>query len=295
MLNEIVIGKKLNAVLLVRVEASGTTKNGSFYARGTVADKTATINFICFDDETAKKICDNDNKPMQFTGLVQSDSYSGGRQLKVERAEEINLFTDISHLPIDDKAVEIEKLTTSFEQLCATFERPGFDKFLTWLKTTDYFNAPASINYHGAYEGGLLEHSLSTYANLNKLCKSFEIDIPLESQIITALFHDLCKTNFYVKTKRNVKEDGVWKSVDSYAFEDKLPLGHGEKSVIMLMKYIDLSIEETMAIRWHMGGWDESAQGYVGGKSISAAFAAYPLAVLLHMADMADNYLCGRR
>ena len=83
--------------------------------------------------------------------------------------------------------------------------------------------------------------------------------------------------------------------MDCYTFEDKLPLGHGEKSVIMLMKFIELNIDETMAIRWHMGGWDESAQGYVGGKAISTAFAAYPLAVLLHMADMADNYLCGRR
>ena len=169
MLNEIVVGKKLNAVLLVRVEASGVTKNGSFYARGTVTDKTAMINFICFDDETAKKICANDNKPMQLAGLIQSDSYSGGRQLKVERAEEINIMTDISHLPTDDRAVEIGKLVTSFEQLCTTVTRPGFDNLLIWLKTTDYFNAPASVNHHGAYEGGLLEHSLSTYTNLKKL------------------------------------------------------------------------------------------------------------------------------
>ena len=295
MLNEIVVGKKLNAVLLVRVEASGVTKNGSFYARGTVTDKTAMINFICFDDETAKKICANDNKPMQLAGLIQSDSYSGGRQLKVERAEEINIMTDISHLPTDDRAVEIGKLVTSFEQLCTTVTRPGFDNLLIWLKTTDYFNAPASVNHHGAYEGGLLEHSLSTYTNLKKLCAGFEVDVPEESQLITALFHDVCKTGVYVKIKRNIKEDGVWKSVDGYAFEEKLPLGHGEKSVIMLLKYIELNLDETMAIRWHMGGWDESAQGYIGGKSISAAFAAYPLAVLLHMADMADNYLCGRR
>jgi len=295
MLNEIVVGKKLDAVLLLRVEASGLTKNGTFYARGTAADKSATISFICFDDETAKKIREHDNKPMQLVGLIQNDNYSGGRQLKVERAEEITALTDVSQLPVDDKAVEIADLTTNFEQLCATVERPGFDKLLAWLKTTDYFNAPASINHHGAYEGGLLEHSLSTYTNLKKLCATYEIYVPEDSQVITALFHDLCKTGVYIKIKRNIKDDGVWKSVDGYAFEEKLPLGHGEKSIIMLMKHIELTIDETVAIRWHMGGWDESAQGYVGGKSISAAFTTYPLAVLLHMADMADNYLCSRR
>ncbi|MEI6285573.1 MAG: hypothetical protein WCP79_03630 [Bacillota bacterium] len=295
MLNEISIGKKINSVLLVRVEASGVSKNGSFFARGTVADKTATVNFICFDDETAKKIRDNDNKPLQLTGVVQSDSYSGGLQFKIIRADDFAMETDLSHLPIDETVLNIVASTDRFEQLCATVSRPGFDNLLNWLRTTDYFLAPASANYHGAYAGGLIEHSLSTFDNLDKLCAIFDDAIPKDSRIITALFHDLCKTDFYVKSKRNVKEDGAWKSIDCYTFEDKLPLGHGEKSVIMLMKFIELNIDETMAIRWHMGGWDESAQGYVGGKAISAAFAAYPLAVLLHMADMADNYLCGRR
>lgn len=295
MLIDIKSGQRINTALLMHVDASGMSQKGTFYARGTVADNTATVKFICFEPEIAKIICDNDNKPLLVSGVVQNDSYSGGLQLKIEKADEVEAQFDISNLPVDDREKEIEALCKRFEGLCALVRRPGFEQLLTWLKTTDYFRAPASANYHGAYEGGLLEHSLSTYDNLDRLCGIFETDVEPESRIITALFHDLCKTDFYIKTKRNVKEDGVWKTVDGYAFDDKLPLGHGEKSVILLMKYIELSRAESLAIRWHMGGWDESAQGYIGGKSISAAFAECPLAVLLHMADMADNYLCGRR
>ena len=32
---------------------------------------------------------------------------------------------------------------------------------LDWLITSGFFNAPASTKYHGAYEGGLFDHSLS--------------------------------------------------------------------------------------------------------------------------------------
>ena len=41
--------------------------------------------------------------------------------------------------------------------------RPGAEKLLAWMETTDFFTAPASTRFHAAYEGGLLDHSLNVY------------------------------------------------------------------------------------------------------------------------------------
>ena len=45
--------------------------------------------------------------------------------------------------------------------------RPGAASLLNWLLTTDFFEAPASTRFHGAYKGGLVDHSLNVYDCLN--------------------------------------------------------------------------------------------------------------------------------
>lgn len=50
-----------------------------------------------------------------------------------------------------------------------------------------------------------------------------------------------------------------------------------------------LKTSEAIAIRWHMGGFDETAKG--GSFTISVAFRKYPLAVKLHLADLEATYL----
>ena len=69
------------------------------------------------------------------------------------------------------------------------------------------------------------------------------------------------------------------------------PLGHGEKSVIILQQYITLTSDEIYAIRWHMGGFDDTAKSWAGGLALSSAMGKCPLLALLHMADLATNYI----
>lgn len=108
-----------------------------------------------------------------------------------------------------------------------------------------------------------------------------------ETLAISALLHDICKTNFYKLGTRNVKEDGVWKSVPSYSIEDKLPYGHGEKSVYIISGYMRLTRDEAFAIRYHMGfaGASPEERGNVGN-----AFEMFPLAFALSTADMEATY-----
>ena len=175
-------------------------------------------------------------------------------------------------------------------------KREGADKLLEYLcsDAIDFFTAPASTRYHGAYEGGLLEHSLNVYDCLcdylsrERAKERYGMNYSAESVAIVALLHDLCKVNFYQESTRNVKEDGVWKTVPYYTIEDKLPYGHGEKSVYIASGYMRLTRDEAFAIRYHMGFAGAESVNAIG--NIGKAFEMFPLAFALSVADMEASY-----
>jgi len=176
--------------------------------------------------------------------------------------------------------------------------RPGADKLLDWLKSGDFFEAPASTRFHLSCPGGLVEHSIHVYERLKKLYMDSPIDAENpwlsseddETIAICALLHDICKANFYTVEMRNRKnERGQWEQYPFYVVNDQLPYGHGEKSAYIVSGFMRLSREEAMAIRWHMGGFDDSVKG--GSYALSGAFEKFPLALLLHLADMQATYL----
>ena len=101
--------------------------------------------------------------------------------------------------------------------------------------------------------------------------------------------HDVCKVGYYKQEMRNVKEDGVWVQKPYYAVDDKLPYGHGEKSVYIICGFMKLTREEAMAINWHMGGYDTRVVG--GSTAISSAFYSFPVALIFHNSDLEATYL----
>lgn len=178
--------------------------------------------------------------------------------------------------------------------------RPGADKLLAWLETTDFFTAPASTRFHLSRPGGLVEHSIHVYERLSNLVADEEgypgstfgedFTISDETIAICGLLHDICKANFYTVEMRNRKnEQGQWEKYPFYVVDDQLPYGHGEKSVYIISGFMKLTREEAMAIRWHMGFSDTDFKG--GGFSVGNAFGKFPLAVLTHIADLQATYL----
>ena len=165
--------------------------------------------------------------------------------------------------------------------------RKGSKELLEWIQKTDFFTAPASTKFHCACEHGLVMHSVSVFNTLTEKHFDEETD-NIESFAICALLHDLCKAQFYKVSTRNVKNDetGQWEKVPYYSVEDSFPYGHGEKSVFLIERFMRLKLEEAMAIRWHMGGFDDNS-----GYAISQAYDRYPLAVKLHLADLESTYL----
>ena len=172
--------------------------------------------------------------------------------------------------------------------------REGADKLLEYLdsKSSDFFTAPASQRYHGAFEGGLVQHSVNVYHCLkaylarDRVREEYSMVYDEESVAIAALLHDTCKINCYKPGFRNVKdENGVWQKVPSYDYADKLPYGHGEKSVYIVNGFIRLNREEAFAIRYHMG-----FSGIEDKRNIGEALERFPLAFALNVADIEATY-----
>lgn len=152
-------------------------------------------------------------------------------------------------------------------------------EFREWLDETDFFTAPASTKFHDDFPGGLVAHSIAVYRELTKIatmhCNQYEIaDSILHKQVaVVALLHDVCKIGCYHATNK----DGGAK----YTYRDQLPLGHGEKSVMLLLQHgFKLTNVEMLAIRWHMGAYRDRDV-----RELDAA-QRIPLVLHLHLADM---------
>ena len=168
--------------------------------------------------------------------------------------------------------------------LLKSINREGINELIDFINKTDFFTAPASTRFHGAFEGGLLEHSLAVYKILVEKVKHTPIDVSFNEDTlkIVALLHDICKVNFYKVEYRNVKVDGAWEQKPYYTVDDTIPYGHGEKSVMMITEYMKLTPEEKYSIRWHMG-FTEPKELY---NQVGAAMEKYPLVLLLNEADL---------
>lgn len=152
--------------------------------------------------------------------------------------------------------------------------------FIDYLKVKDFFTAPASIHHHGAYTGALFDHSLAVTNSLLSLTRRLELKWQDErSPLIVGMFHDLCKLDNYTKT-----DNEAWE----YNNATLLP-GHGEKSVIMLQQYVQLTEEEMLCIRWHMGAFDDKENW----NSYGRACTVYPNVLYTHTADMIAARILG--
>lgn len=182
-----------------------------------------------------------------------------------------------------------------FIELLRATGRDGIEYVIEDLDTWGFFDAPASVRNHFNFPGGLAMHSLNVYdmamAIRNAtipLRPDMEKALNSDSIAIAALLHDVCKTNIYRRTKRKQRSEiGVWEDIEGYEVDyTEMPVGHGEKSVIMLLRSgLDLEDEEIFAIRWHMGPWDLPAQSIEMDKSYRKAQDRSPLVALIHTAD----------
>lgn len=197
----------------------------------------------------------------------------------------------------------MDKKTEFLEIFTERVTRDGADRLLAWLEQeTDFFTAPASTKHHGAHPGGLVEHSLNVYRRLREFTArdlvghpvegDFNLDTPLEETVaILALLHDVCKAGVYHTETRRRKnpETGQWEDYQAYIFRDPFPLGHGEKSLFLISQHMSLTAAEALAIRWHMGAYDDAVKG--GASAMGAAMNMTPWVWRMQEADMCAAWI----
>ena len=135
-------------------------------------------------------------------------------------------------------------------------EREGIEDLIKYMEEYDYFTAPASTKYHSNFEGGLALHSHNVVNLLLRKKELFKLDVTDAECIIAGYLHDLCKMNMYVKNlkiAKDAKTQSKWVGIKSYGIEEALPIGHAEKSLLIASRFIKLTPNEIMMIRWHMG------------------------------------------
>lgn len=189
-----------------------------------------------------------------------------------------------------------------FIELLKTTNRQSIDDLVEELEDLGFFKAPASTKFHLNEDGGLVQHSLNVCKAALSMRKSMiELDdslleaLPKDSVIIASLLHDTCKADIYKPTMKKEKNRfGMWCDVLGYDVDySNFPLGHGEKSVIVLLRSgFELTDDEIMAIRWHMNAWDLPFQSYDIKSNFNKAKEICPLLSLVQAADcLASNLL----
>ncbi len=193
------------------------------------------------------------------------------------------------------EAIDVKKNKQEFIDLLRSTGREGIDNVIEDLEDMGFFEAPASASHHLNVEGGLVLHSLNTckaalavYEGMQPLEPQLARIVKRDSVIIASLLHDVCKSDIYkptVKKRKNVL--GQWESSDAYKITYKnFPMGHGEKSVVLLLcSGLELSDDEMLAIRWHMGAFGLNQNSYEDVRNYDAARLKHPLVPIIQVAD----------
>lgn len=200
---------------------------------------------------------------------------------------------------------ELDANLKHYFDLLRSTKAAGVDDLIYYLDTqTDIRVAPASTKYHLCVPGGLIIHKLGVYNRLDKLIETEGLYSKYSKRnvIISSLCHDLVKVNYYRLEARNVKVEDPnapkgfrWETKMEYRIipeSERLVYGlHGENSLYVTECFIkDLTYDEKVAIRWHMGCMDwQDSQAMIS--TMSEIYNRSELAFLLHVADSMACYL----
>ena len=192
--------------------------------------------------------------------------------------------------------IDKEKNWEEYKKALLDTGREGVKELVEYLENkTDMKTAPASAKYHLSVEGGLVQHSLNVKKYIEEIHKEMGLTISPTTLTLVSLLHDICKTNFYVMgwewDKEYKEKTNQWRKLDVWKVEDQLPLGHGEKSVIIVSRFMPLKIEEMLAIRYHMLCSEGGMLSYPANQAYKGALDKTVLIKLIAIADqMAELY-----
>lgn len=249
-------------------------------------------------------------KAFEEFSTMEKDEKEKNKVKKSDKEKELERLKKDPNSMANKEAREEEELIAKnkeeFKNLLSSIDREGIDDIIQYCEEHDMYVAPSSTRFHLCSKGGLLQHSLNVYnAAKNMLFDngdgtySYKINgtevarISEDTLKISTLLHDFCKMDTYKPTYGTKKyDDGSEReTITKWSFKEELPFGHGEKSVYVINKMMDLTEEEASAIRWHMGAFGNEEQSW----PMTNAIKKYPIIWAIHNADMeASTFMEGR-
>ncbi len=206
-----------------------------------------------------------------------------------------NLLRILPHLILYILNMDLKKNKEEFIELLRSTNRDGVEDVIEGLEEMGFFNAPASANHHLNTEGGLVQHSLNTckaalmvWEGMKALEPGLEKEVGRDNVIIASLLHDVCKSDIYIRSVKKTKNAlGIWEDTEGYKVSYKgFPMGHGEKSVILLLcNGLEMSDDEMLAIRWHMGAFGINMNSFEDQRCYDTSKKLYPLVSIIQVAD----------
>lgn len=185
---------------------------------------------------------------------------------------------------------EINNVKQQFLNNAKKINREGIDELLAWLETTDFYEAPASTQYHHCLPQGLVVHAIETSMVADLIATTLKDNgiiakdaISDESLLLTSLFFNVFKINTYKPDTRNTKVNGKWESVPYNKYNPEYVLGKSQKSLYYLQKFIKLTDEEAQAIYFANSFYDEKDKEI---KDVLDVLKNNPLAYVLYQANL---------
>ena len=249
--------------------------------RNQILGEISNSGVIIFYDAN-HNMFDDTSIPEEFEEYKKRHEYLIGQPVSVygvEFVEAKNSYINLLTGALMCRAVKNQKIPENHLNY--------INQIINWIESTDFYESPASTIYHESFPHGLLYHTLVVYNKMIELYQipTFKGKVDIESATICCLMHDWCKIGLYEQYKKNVKNEqtGQWERVDAYR-RKSFPhsFGHGVTSMFMAMKFVKLTEEEALAIRWHMSMFNVASNEI---NEYQQSCEQYPLVHLIQFAD----------
>ena len=234
-INQLQPGESLDQVFLVRDRDLRTASNGGLYIVCTLTDSTGKLNARMWQaNETIYKAIPVDGF-LQVRG--RTENYKGNLQFIIEAIrpipiEKVDLADFLPHAPreVEEMWAELLELVRAVKN---THLRMLIKKFVEDREVVAAFKrAPAAMELHQAYLGGLLEHTLGVTRGVKAILPLYP-QLNADLMLTAAFLHDIGKV-------------AELTSELTFRYTDRGQLvGHITIGAILIQQKVDLVAAET--------------------------------------------------
>lgn len=226
MIKDLHIGDKITQACICKISKIGVGSNGAPFARGVLEDKTGTIPFICFDAGNITKMKEIVISGIYMvSGTVESSKFdAGGLQITIKRFTDLLPEDDVSNL-MPEGNFNKEEYEEKLQNFISKVKSPALSILLKNIFQGDFLKSfcknPAGKQFHHAYLGGLLEHSVDVCALALSMAMTMD-KVDKDLVIAGSLLHDIGKV-------REISQGYGFTYLDEGRF-----LGHVAMSALMV-------------------------------------------------------------